>query len=131
MSRLARVADVVENQTSAFDAPTKTALQAVFFVVLTHSHALREVVCCREHRDRLVTHRAHGPPATVRAFFRDLVPLTERYIAYAITGEQYIKCVRLLSRVGCLLEDLRGGGADGAGSNENLRPAQAQTYDGL
>lgn len=109
MSRFMQVAEIVERGASvvSFDAKIKEILQTVFFVVLTYSQALREVVCCTEHKERLATHKAHGSPPVVRAFFQALQPLTERYVTYGITETQYLQSVRSLCRVGVVFDSLR------------------------
>jgi len=88
---------------AASEPELRASLQALFFFVLTYSHALREVVCCRTTPHRMLAHAAYGPPALVQFFFRNLATTTKDYVDCRCTEAEYVRRVRLLSRTGSLL----------------------------
>jgi hypothetical protein len=87
----------------ADDPNLRVLLQATFFMLLTYSNALREVVCCRESHFRLAAHSAFGPPALVHRFFEALAPLTESYRTFALSDKDYVHTVQLMSRTGLVM----------------------------
>lgn len=86
------------------DKDTRESLQALFFVALTFSPALREVACCRTHAHRMQAHTHSAPTRLTQNFFRFLPLLTKRYTDFDIDETKYVGCVRLLFRTGMTFE---------------------------
>jgi len=92
-------------ETLVNDESMRDFLQALFFLVLTHSHTLREVVCVKINRIRLKTHEAFcHSRASVLNFFDGLVQLTKRYVAFELGERKYVEAVRALFRTGAIFE---------------------------
>jgi len=89
---------------SPYDRVTRESMQAAFFVALTHSPTLREIVCASTSKLRMASHVAFGPPPLVHRFFKRLAAQTEQYVMFHIDETEYIRNVHMLVRIGDVLQ---------------------------
>jgi len=106
IDRYDRVANMVHHSFGDADESAGALLRAIFFVALTHSHALREVVCCQSNAERMRSHGAFGPASAIRVFFGKLPVITERYTRFELTECEYVSEIRTLARTGFTLSEL-------------------------
>lgn len=87
------------------DDSVRDFLQTVFFLLLTHSHTLREVVCSKKNENRLKTHDGFlAKSSSIVNFFECLTVLTQQYIAFKFGERQYLDKIFSLYRTGAVFE---------------------------
>jgi len=93
--------------TTICDASMKPMVQTLFFLLLTHSTKIREIVCQQSHCLRFPTHRQFGSVAFVNNFFENLIHLTNSYVAFELSEIEYVSKVHYLARTGTTFQIIR------------------------
>jgi hypothetical protein len=89
------------------DESMKPTVQTLFFLLLTHSVKIREIVCQQSHRLRFPTHCQFGNVMFVDSFFANLTRLTHSYVAFELSEIEYVSKVHYLARTGTTLQIIR------------------------
>jgi len=110
MTKLSRLQNISQQHVAGelfatiCDASMKPLIQTFFFLLLTHSVKIREIVCQHSHCLRFATHCSFGNVLFVNNFFDNLTRLTQRYVSFEYGELEYISKVRYLARTGTTLQ---------------------------
>lgn len=93
--------------TTICEESMKPIVQTLFFLLLTHSVKIREIVCQQSHCLRFPTHCQFANVAFVNNFFENLTNLTHNYVAFELSEIEYVSKVHYLARTGTTLQIIR------------------------
>ncbi len=80
-------------------------VQTLFFLLLTHSVKVREIVCQKTNALRMSNHECFGTQLFANTlFFDNLITLTTSYVSFEIDEAEYVSKVRYLARTGTTLQ---------------------------
>lgn len=80
-------------------------VQTFFFLLLTHSVKVREIVCQKTNPLRMSNHECFGTQLFANTtFFENLTNLTSSYVSFEMDESEYVSNVRYLARTGTTLQ---------------------------